>query len=326
MKKLLITGNVLLFVLLLMAYTGKKGEVKDEGVNNIQLGIDPQLSRQLIVEYRDDVWRTRNVNGAVGKDARSVWFSLDKLKAFIAGIERKAGNSCNQQDMLGVRIYYAAYPDSIMTKKKGWDSYLQNHQLPMEYVNHHTVLLVPTIYNNVDGHNYDFDPRFRIANAPNNCSFAAVKDVMGALLSSGSNSTPGISFTADSLVQDKRAYMIMPDNMNNRRWKFGYELMSRNTGKGGGSTDEDSYLPPPSDFTNGGTLIPPPYPEPEGGGTGNKSATSSNMGTAKLFQRKIHVPSSGASYMRWVDNTNDTGWVNKPLEMKEASIEIKKFQ
>ncbi len=331
MKKLLVAGNVLLLVLLLMAHTVERKPVPDNLDRSVQLGIDPNLSRSMLVEYRDKIWRNRNINGGLGKDARSVWFSLAKLKAFIADIESKVGQHCTDSFNLGIRIYYAAYPDSSMIRVRGWKNYLDNHKLPMEYRNHHTVVMVPTYWNNEDGHYYDFDPRFRTSPGLNNCNFSPVADVMNALLSpSIDNNGPGRFFNDSySLVPRKESFMIMPDNLDSRRFRYGYnpEVRIQLPKKSGGGNSFSSYLPPPppSDFTNGGTLIPPPYPDPTEGGSNRPAGNSGNGRNKSMFQR-IHVPSSGASYMRWVDNTNDTGWVNKPLDNYDARTEINKIQ
>src|SRR6185312_4845730 len=51
-------------------------------------------------------------NNAVRVDARSAWFSLETLKAFINTIETRtcANTAPNCMPALGVRIYYAEYP------------------------------------------------------------------------------------------------------------------------------------------------------------------------------------------------------------------------
>lgn len=323
MKKVLLTGNILLFVLFLMAYTADKPGTPPPPNTSIQLGIDPSLSRQMLVEYRDKVWRTRNINGAAGKDARSVWFSLEKLKAFIADIEGKVGNSCIDSYGLGIRIYYANYPDSVLIRSKGYDTYFQNHNLPMEYKNHHTVVMVPTYWNNTYGHNYDFDPRFR--SSQNACEFTPIKDVMTVLFSNGPYSDSSRTFTESGVVQNKKSFMIMPDNLDTRRFRPEFEFGIKQSKKRG-DADNESDFGGQSDFTNGGTLIPPPYPEEEeGNGTAAKTMQNINNRRA-LLEKKIHIPSSGASYMRWVDDTNDTGWVLPSLKLKQANPAIKNFQ
>jgi hypothetical protein len=290
---------------------------------DIQLGIDPSLSRKMLEEYRDAIWKSRNINGGVGKDARSVWFSLPKLKAFIREIEEKAGVVCPDSFALGIRIYYGAYPaEPQIGAKAAWMNYFSDHKLPMEYSNHHTVVLVPTYWNNVDGHNHDIDPRFKLADfsgqAASKCSrFASIKDVMGVLLPAVPNPVipPGIYFDSIGKVARTQSFMLMPDNLDNWRFYRKFELANA-TYKGRGSDESSSNIPPPpgSDFTNGGTLIPPPYPIPERvtGPTGTGATQPTLSAQRAAMKSYYHIPSSGASYMRWVDNTNDTGWVVRP--------------
>jgi len=79
-------------------------------------------------------------------DATSVWFGLEDLKRFIWEIESKVCTwraSCPQTPPLdlGIRIYYARYPDATYTNSNGQKYF---NDLPAEYENRHTVFMVPT--------------------------------------------------------------------------------------------------------------------------------------------------------------------------------------
>lgn len=93
-------------------------------------------------------------------DARAIWFDLETLKAFIYQIEVKAKNNTIpvSSTELGVRIYYASYPNF-----NDWESYDDlkeqpdgSHAVPQEYELRHTLVMIPTI--NKEGQNVDFDP------------------------------------------------------------------------------------------------------------------------------------------------------------------------
>ncbi len=304
MKKILVGSNLILLVLFLMAYTGKtKNNLPPPQDRDMHLGIDKNLARHMLITYRDAMWKQRNINGGTGKDARSVWFSLAKLKAFINDIENNAkSNGCIQDTFkLGIRIYYASYPDSGLIRVNKYDKYFTEHKLPSEYKNHHTVVLVPTIYDDVDSLNYDFDPRY--FEATGRCVPMPIQKVLDEKIlysgSQGTNINAKVGLPP-SIIPNSKVYMIMPDNLDNKRF-FGlssetaYANSNSNTSKQKGSDGIEQTLDNDTEFTNGGTLIPPPYPD--------------DLTGARLSKgwRRFHVPKSGASLMRWVDNTNKIG-------------------
>ncbi|PKV50788.1 hypothetical protein ATE84_2855 [Aquimarina sp. MAR_2010_214] len=91
-------------------------------------------------------------------DSQTIWFDFKSLKAFLYYIEQKAkeSNSLIETDNLGIRIYYASYPD-----KGSWSDFkdLSDSRIGMESVNYekkHTLIFVPTIKDN--GIDYDFNP------------------------------------------------------------------------------------------------------------------------------------------------------------------------
>lgn len=86
-------------------------------------------------------------------DARSVWFDLETLKKFIYHLEintKKGDNSITSQD-LGLRIYFASYPETILlTDPELGDLFDKN------YEKHHTVVVIPTKH--IGGEEVDFNP------------------------------------------------------------------------------------------------------------------------------------------------------------------------
>jgi hypothetical protein len=77
------------------------------------------------------------------KDAQSCWYSIDTLKKFICLMEKYAAKSNIKTADLGVRFYYANYPD--------------NYTRDITLSKHHTLFLTATT--NMGGNNIDFDPR-----------------------------------------------------------------------------------------------------------------------------------------------------------------------
>lgn len=82
----------------------------------------------------------RNTPNLPDNDAHSVWFELDAMKKFIWNIEKSiCAQNCNARDLkLGVRIYYARYPQT------GEGAPEPFADLPEEYSGKHTVFMVPT--------------------------------------------------------------------------------------------------------------------------------------------------------------------------------------
>lgn len=84
-------------------------------------------------EYQTRRWDVINQKLGI-EDAKSIWFSLDRLQNFISGIEKSSATLNIQSKDLGVRLYYGVYKNNP------------------EYAGLHTIFIVPT-YNGVD-----FDP------------------------------------------------------------------------------------------------------------------------------------------------------------------------
>ena len=114
-------------------------------------GIPATEFMQGVARYRQVHQGVVNANnsavyGLNFEDARSFWYSLDTLKKFICLIERYSDSLHIPEDSLGVRIYYAVYPNQAGGPTTG-------------YACHHTLFFVPTRSNPGTGQAYDFDPR-----------------------------------------------------------------------------------------------------------------------------------------------------------------------
>lgn len=81
------------------------------------------------------------------EDARCIRFGFEKIKSYIWQIEQRfCGRNCDSLK-LGMRFYYAKYPDKALCDSLGVDK---------KYAMKHTVFMVPTYF---DGQRHvDFDP------------------------------------------------------------------------------------------------------------------------------------------------------------------------
>jgi hypothetical protein len=82
---------------------------------------------------------TNNLNPNTD-DSKFVWFSLDVIKKFIYKIEDTLhAKGADPSTRLGIRFYFAAYPDSNQMK-----TIKDLNQLPSSYGKRHTLFMVPT--------------------------------------------------------------------------------------------------------------------------------------------------------------------------------------
>ncbi|WP_411811321.1 hypothetical protein ACLB9Y_15295 [Chryseobacterium scophthalmum] len=114
-------------------------------MNNTNLTLPVDLIQNLVDNYRNNQLEYINQNMTTG-DAHSVWFDLPTLKSFIAEIETQAQiiNPNVQNDDLGIRFYYAAYPETTV------------QPTPSNYAKRHTLVMIPT--KKEQDLNYDFNP------------------------------------------------------------------------------------------------------------------------------------------------------------------------
>lgn len=123
-------------------------------------GISALLAKSLSENYvNDNAKKLISKPGSfrtamVMEDATSVWFSIETLKKFLWKIEQAAcEHPCEPRPVLGVRIYYAKYPDST-----GMRSEEELKPVKPEYAEHHTIFMVPTFQQG--NQHVDFDPWF----------------------------------------------------------------------------------------------------------------------------------------------------------------------
>lgn len=313
MKKLLFLSNGIMLMLLLLSNTvnNKKTEAAPLNFNDVQLGVDPELARDMVKNFKSDIWNGRKVRNQVYLDSRSVWFSLYKLKKFIKLIEdsTSAANCRVDSFDLGIRIYFGDYPDKPQ-KWNYYQEYVKDHKLPDDYMGLHSVVMVPTRYNPGDGFHYDFDPRMI-----RSCNSIPMQEVMDSLIKIKKAT---LALHDPVSLFNRMACMIMPDNLDNKALAKKEFVFS---GGGGPAVYANKNLPPndPS-FANAGTLIPPPYPADQAPAIiinpGNGGNTPQASVQKKYYPGKFHVPCSGASFMRWVDGTNVCGWNDIPIGYK----------
>lgn len=120
-----------------------------------------EMVKSMVTQYGDAQLhsiQTATVN-AVHEDAKSIWFDLETLKAFLYQIEHNAltKNTKIKHENLGVRIYYAAYPDNVKMRAMATSQTDPNFTYNLAYEKHHTLVMIPTISYG-EGENYDFNP------------------------------------------------------------------------------------------------------------------------------------------------------------------------
>lgn len=124
-----------------------------------------QLSKGLINDmvsiYRNN--QLKNINSTTitttDGDAHSIWFDLDSIKKFIYHIEKGVEqNKTESVNKLGLRFYYAAYPD-----KKTWGTTYKDlggflgDTIKEKYEKLHTLVILPT-RETKPGEDHDFNP------------------------------------------------------------------------------------------------------------------------------------------------------------------------
>ncbi len=95
----------------------------------------------------------------VPEDAYAIWFDLDTIKKFIYHIEKGVRQNKATGSKLGLRLYYAAYPDSTKFGRSGYEDLagFAKDPLTRSYEKRHTLVMIPTIENEKNVA-MDFDP------------------------------------------------------------------------------------------------------------------------------------------------------------------------
>lgn len=105
--------------------------------------------RQEIINGNDSL---RKLYGDNFQDSRCAWFSLDELKNFIAQVEKETREKNPDIKPDGLRIYYVVYP----TQGEKESSYIKS--IVPEYRNHHSLVMIPTFYDEKHKESVDYDP------------------------------------------------------------------------------------------------------------------------------------------------------------------------
>lgn len=112
------------------------------------------LVHDMVHLYRNN--QLDNIQGVASKpidqDAYAIWFDLDTIKKFIYHFENDMKNDeTYSKNKRGLRIYYAAYPDSVSWNKTEYKSSLTDmlkDPIKRNYEKRHTLVMIPTLQNN----------------------------------------------------------------------------------------------------------------------------------------------------------------------------------
>lgn len=111
--------------------------------------LDVGLIHKMIAGYRNN--QLKEISNSIPNDAESIWFDLETLKSFIEQIEFNAKSNNAKSSELGIRFYYASYPEKAELK-----NYKDLKDISENYCKLHTLVAVLTI--NRNGVDHDFDP------------------------------------------------------------------------------------------------------------------------------------------------------------------------
>ncbi|HSD07292.1 hypothetical protein [Flavobacterium sp.] len=157
--------------------------------------MSPKVIQNMVDNYRNN--QLKSINDALGiNDAITVSFELKKLKNFLKSVESETRkvNAKIEEEQLGVRCYYAAYP----IDKENLDAEFRKE----EFARRHTIIMIPTLkLKNDQGVylDYDFNPLdpstySRNRNSDNNVQMQTMMSTMSA------GSSEVIAFNHGSLI------------------------------------------------------------------------------------------------------------------------------
>jgi hypothetical protein len=118
--------------------------------------LDVNLIHNMVDNYKDK--QLTYIKSSMREDAHSIWFDLETLKKFVYQLEyqSKKNEKTATIDKLGVRIYYAAYPDTDKMKKYSDIDWFLGDTIRKKYHDLHTLVMIPTI--NTSNGDVDFNP------------------------------------------------------------------------------------------------------------------------------------------------------------------------
>lgn len=174
-------------------------------------GLNAMLVYALAKNYKNNQLQAINNAHPGLNDARSVWFELETLKRFIFEIESQTCGKCDNDPskMLGVRIYYGAYPDSAAWGSAEWSAALEG--VPVTNAGKHTVMLVPTYHDNTTNAEIDFDPNY----ITTGCNFSHIDNFYAKMATNPPSSiTLAILSTLNGTAQNHGEMIPPPYNAN----------------------------------------------------------------------------------------------------------------
>lgn len=110
------------------------------------------LVYDMVHKYRNNQLKNiqdPNTGQPISEDAYAIWFDLDTIKKFIYHFEHDMKNDATySNNKRGLRIYYAAYPDSTTWNKKEYKNALSDmlkDPMKRKYEKKHTLVMIPTL-------------------------------------------------------------------------------------------------------------------------------------------------------------------------------------
>ncbi len=159
--KLIIAGLLLALVFSIFYRSCESGKIAiDESVNKNEICMDfsseqeSKLTHGLVGDmvnlYRIKQWNSikGSTTSPMVTDANTIWFELDSIKKFIYTIERTVKNNPGTENSkLGLRIYYAAYPEMSQWGLREYKdlSVFRGNPITEQYEKMHTLVMLPTI-------------------------------------------------------------------------------------------------------------------------------------------------------------------------------------
>ena len=133
-------------------------------INTTESTLPKRLVQDMVTHYTEN--QLSHINNAMSfqkkTDAQSITFDLETLKRFIYHLENAAAKDSKyptSSEKLGIRIYYASYPDQQDWGNTAYGNALQGfvgNSTTEDYAHRHTLVMIPTIKN---GNTVmDFDP------------------------------------------------------------------------------------------------------------------------------------------------------------------------
>lgn len=254
MKKLLIITNLFWVCVIVLPSFVQPRSTNLANTSSYHL-IDASLATLLAENYRNFYVNTfiKKMPTAIDKangtrnneDARTIWFSSEKIRDFMNDVEAKSLGSSGHDSLSGLRFYYIRYPENkVVNNINPWTkyAYFNKNGLPTNYQNKHSLMIVPTYFDKESQTHIDFDPRkYDSNNKP-----VAISKVLKDLIAGESNANI-----------EKQSFRDNPEGSNSPRSDLKALII----------------MPENSSTINAGSIVPPPYNT----NTGNPFIKSANI-------------------------------------------------